>query len=457
MIHTYYQHKIEQVLAERSLRLAALRTPEQARRYVAEARRKVTSCFGPFPERTPLNARVTGTLALPGIQVEKVVFESRPHFPVTGLLYLPQDLSEPAPAVLGLCGHSPSGKAAPNYQIFCQALALKGFVVFMIDPIGQGERVQYLEAARGQGVDWCCEEHNMLGKQLRLCGDFFGDWRLWDAVRALDYLLGRPEVDPARVGVTGNSGGGTLSTYLNALDDRPTMAAISCFITSYQHNYDNELPADSEQIPPGILARRCDMADFIIARAPRPVLILGQQNDFFDPRGTRKAFEEVQRVYDLLGAGDRARLLIGPESHGYGVDNRQAMYGCFTEWAAVDVDGTEPAAVDPLSDDQLWCTEEGQVGRLPGTRRVYTFIQERAQALRTARGTASPAAFIPWLADRLAIPADRKVPYVRTPRRHVIERPDGLLNVSRFALRTEPHSEAMLLLIDPKPWYHLPP
>lgn len=77
-----------------------------------------------------------------------------------------------------------------------------------------------------------------------------GAWRAWDAVRGLDYLLSRPEVDTTRVGLTGNSGGGTMTTFVNALEDRLTMAAPSCYITTWVHNVENELPADSEQMPP---------------------------------------------------------------------------------------------------------------------------------------------------------------------------------------------------------------
>lgn len=458
-IHSYYREKMEEVVADRRRRLDAVRTREQALRYVSEVKGKISGCFSPFPDKTPLNAKITGTVEREGIRMEKVIFESRPGFPVTGVLYLPASPADALPAVLGLCGHSKNGKAEPNYQAFCQGLALKGFVVFIIDPISQGERVQYLDTERGQGVDWCCEEHNMLGKQLGLCGDFFGDWLVWDGIRALDYLLERPEVDPSRVGVTGNSGGGTMSTYLHLLDDRPKMTAISCFITSYWHNYNNELPADAEQIPPGILARGCDMADFLIARAPKPVMILGQKNDFFDPRGTREAYEEVRRIYALLGAEEAVRLFIGPDDHGYTQANRQAMYGFFAEHAAVEGGALEPKEVEPLPDAQVWCTKEGQAFRMPGTRKVVEFIQERAETLRAERVTPTAETLIPWLATRLDIPDVVAAPPLRTPKRRVIRDPDNpeiLRMVSRFALATEPDVESRLLLIDRKAWYHIP-
>ena len=107
---------------------------------------------------------------------------------------------------------------------------------------------------------------------------------------ALDYLLTREEVDPQQLGVTGLSGGGTQTAWLMALEDRWTMAAPACFITTLQHNADNELPADSEQCPPNFLKLRLDHSDCIAAMAPRPVILLAQEKDFFDVRGTVSAF-----------------------------------------------------------------------------------------------------------------------------------------------------------------------
>ena len=140
---------------------------------------------------------------------------------------------------------------------------------------------------------------DMMGNQMQLVGEFFGQWRLWDGIRGLDYLLSRPEADRTRVGVTGNSGGGTMTTYLTAFDDRFTMAAPGCFVTRYFCNLENELPSDSEQIPPGILAAGLDMADFFVAQIPRPTILLGQENDFFDVRGLRATFEELRRLYRI--------------------------------------------------------------------------------------------------------------------------------------------------------------
>ena len=105
-------------------------------------------------------------------------------------------------------------------------------------------------------------EHIYAGNQQFLVGEFFGAWRAWDGIRALDYLLTRPEVDPKHVGITGNSGGGTMTTWLCGVEPRWTMAAPSCFVTTFRRNLENELPADTEQCPPRVLALGLDHCGF---------------------------------------------------------------------------------------------------------------------------------------------------------------------------------------------------
>ena len=127
--------------------------------------------------------------------------------------------------------------------------------MLIFDPIGQGERLQYAHAElkpahRASASASTC----YAGNQQFLVGEFFGAWRAWDGIRALDYLLTRPEVDPKHVGITGNSGGGTMTTWLCGVEPRWTMAAPSCFVTTFRRNLENELPADTEQCPPHALA-----------------------------------------------------------------------------------------------------------------------------------------------------------------------------------------------------------
>lgn len=412
MIHEYYVKRVRALAAERAKTRAGVRTKAQAIQLRNEVRKKLQGCFGRLPERAPLKARTTGVVERRDYRIEKVVYESRPDFPVTANLYIPRQVCPPAPAVLGPCGHSWNGKAFVTYQTFVQNLARQGYVVLIYDPLSQGERLQYPEMRPSN----CCREHNMMGKQMALCGDFFGTWRLWDGIRSLDYLLSRAEVDATRVGVTGNSGGGTLTTYLTAFEERVTMAAPGCFVTQYLSNLENELPCDAEQIPPGILAAGLDQSDFFVAHMPRPTLLLGQNNDSFDQRGIEATYKELRRLYGILGAEDNIQLFIGSGNHGYSRELREAMYKFFNKHAGKTGQWQEKGPEQPEKEKTLWATPRGQVRFLNGARRVFDFTREKAEALAVFRGPLSERKLIERIVKRLNLPGSRGEPYYRVLR-----------------------------------------
>ena len=242
MVQEYFVERVREQEAKTIQRLDALKTKADAEDYVASVQKRIRESFGPEPERTPLNARITKTTDRDTYTIENVIFESRPGFLVTANLYVPKGITKPAPGVVGTCGHSHNGKAETAYQSFSQGLARKGYVVLIYDPIGQGERVQYsgadLKSTIGVGV----REHLHGGNQQFLVGENLAMWRAWDGIRALDYLLTRKEVDPNQVGVTGNSGGGTMTTWLCGVEPRWTMAAPSCFVTTFRRNNGERTP-----------------------------------------------------------------------------------------------------------------------------------------------------------------------------------------------------------------------
>ncbi|MEQ2005300.1 MAG: acetylxylan esterase [Limisphaerales bacterium] len=409
MMQEYYVARLREVERAANARRAALRTRADAEAYVRDVRLKTQLCFGPWPEKTPLNARLTGIVERDTYRIEKVIFESRPGFPVTANLYMPKGRGGKLPGVVGTCGHSPNGKAERNYQSFAQGLAGLGYICLIYDPFGQGERFQCvgpdLKPRRGTAA----AEHLHVGNQQYLVGEFVGTWMAWDGIRALDYLLTRPEVDPAHVGVTGNSGGGTQTTWLCAADSRWTMAAPSCFVTTFRRNLENELPADTEQCPPRALALGLDQADFIAAMAPRPVILLGGELDFFDARGLEEAFGRLKNLYRLLGAEENVQLFIGPNPHGYWQSNREAMYGWFNRQTKHSTISAEPA-VTIEQDEVLQCTARGQVGEAsPAT--VFTVTRDLARSLATKRARPKGAALRRALAGALKLPArDAAVP-----------------------------------------------
>ena len=143
MVQRYFVGRVRRAEQEGIKRMAALKTKADAENYVREVREKIRQSFGPFPQKTPLEPRVTGIVDRDTYRIEKVIFESRPGFLVTGNLYIPKGRKFPLPGVVGTCGHSTNGKAETAYQSFSQGLARMGYVVLIYDPIGQGERLQY--------------------------------------------------------------------------------------------------------------------------------------------------------------------------------------------------------------------------------------------------------------------------------------------------------------------------
>ncbi|UCF36106.1 MAG: acetylxylan esterase, partial [Acidobacteriota bacterium] len=383
MVQEFFVDQVRRVETEADQRRQALATKEDAERYVKEVRKKIQDSFGPWPAKTPLNPRITGVVERDSFKIEKVIFESRPNFLVTANLYIPTGREFPLPGVVGTCGHSSNGKAEGAYQSFAQGLVRQGYVVLLYDPIGQGERLQYpddeLKSEIGVGV----REHLYGGNQQFLVGEFFGAWRAWDGIRALDYLLTRPEVDPDRVGVTGNSGGGTMTTWLAGLDNRWAMAAPSCFVTTFRRNLENELPADTEQCPPRALALGLDHSDWLAAMAPRPTIILAKERDYFDARGAETSYWRLRKLYSLLGAEQNVGLFIGPTTHGYSQENREAMYRWFNQTNSISESGQEPALVME-EDETLQCTPEGQVSQM-GSRPIFEFTRDQSRQLAEQR------------------------------------------------------------------------
>jgi dienelactone hydrolase len=388
MVQEWFVKQVREAERKGNERRAAVKTKADAERYVADVRKRIAQSFGLFPKKTPLKPRVTGVVQRDAYHIENVIFESRPGFLVTANLYVPKGRKGKLPGVVGTCGHSNNGKAAGAYQSFAQGLARQGYVVLIYDPIGQGERLQYVDDKLKSKIGVGVREHLHAGNQQFLVGEFLGAWRAWDGIRALDYLLTRKEVDPQRVGVTGNSGGGTMTTWLCGLERRWSMAAPSCFVTTFRRNLENELPADTEQCPPKALALGLDHSDFIAAMAPKPVILLGKEKDFFDVRGLHEAYERLKRLYKLLGAEQNIALFVGPTYHGYSQENREAMYGWFNKATGVSKATKEPA-LKLEKDETLWCTPRGQVAGLK-SRTVFEFTREKAGLLATERKEKTP-------------------------------------------------------------------
>lgn len=389
----YLRRLARSALARREVAYEQLKTPEQISAYQQRMREFFLSQLGPLPDKTPLEARVVGRLGRDGYCIEKIIYESQPGVLVTALLYLP--MSEPPyPAVLVPCGHSQNGKAADAYQRACILLATNGMAAFCYDPIGQGERYQLLDAD-GQPRFAATTEHTLVGVGSILLGTNTAGYRIWDGMRAIDYLVARPDIDPERIGCTGISGGGTLTSYLTALDGRIACAAPGCYLTTLGRLIETIGPQDAEQNIHGQIAYGMDHADYVIMAGPRPTLLLAATRDFFDIEGTWQTFRQAKRIYTRLGYPERVELTEADADHGFSKPLRQSMVRWMRRWLL----GKDEPIVEPdleiLTDEQLRCSPRGQVMLMPGARSVFDlnveldrrFSRDRARVWGAAAGS----------------------------------------------------------------------
>lgn len=336
-------------------------SPQQWHRHATRLRDVFLNALGGLPERTPLNPRITGTIDMGEYRVEKLIIDSVPDFPVTGTVYVPKDIERPVPGVLIPSGHSATGRMIKAYQAVGIELALNGMVALGYDPVSQGERVQYYdEEEGGSRLVGCTVEHSQVDNQAALIGSNVARFRIWDGMRCLDYLESRPEVDPDRLGCTGNSGGGTLTTYLTALDDRIRVAVPSCYVTTLQARQESDNIADGEQNLFAQLEEGLDHMDMIAMAAPRAVRIDAAEEDYFPVEGTRETAEFCSRLYELLDVGDRFDLFVAPGGHGFSDALRHAAVEWFGQWFEMPIE--HPDVEEYLLDDEdLYATSTGQI------------------------------------------------------------------------------------------------
>ncbi len=383
MLPSYLDNIGLRMLEERKHRVEHLATIEDVNRRRTYLREQMLEDLGGFPDRTPLNARVVGVLERTGYRIEKIIFDSQPHFYVTANLYLPTTGRPPYPAILFPLGHERGGKTNPIWQQMLASLATKGFVALTWDPIGQGERLQiYDEDLRESKVGDSTTEHTVVGTQCMLVGDHLARYTIWDGMRALDYLLTRKEVDPARIGLTGNSGGGTHTAYIAALDDRIQVAAPSCYITSWRLMLDTIGPQDAEQTFPFWLQEGLDYPDYLYAFAPKPYLLLSAIRDFFPIAGARETFAEAQKVYSAIGAKEKLGMVEADDGHGYNKTRRLAAYDWFGRWLKGTGDTDPEPRIEMATPEELRCTPTGQVSTSLGGESVFTLNQKRLEKLK---------------------------------------------------------------------------
>ena len=268
--------------------------------YQKKIRKAFLDAIGGLPDsNTPLNAEITGVIKCDGYIIQKIIFQSRPKVYVTVNMYIPDNLTGKNAAVQFLCGHSREAKGYPEYQKVCQYLVNAGFIVLAQDPVGQGERFSYYNSeSKAFDVNWGVPEHDYAGIQCLAVGDGVSRYFVHDSMRGIDYLLSRPEVDPKRIGVTGNSGGGTQTSMMMLCDDRIAAAAPTTFIMNRSSYMYTGQAQDSEQIWKGFTSKGFDHEDILLAFAPKPLIVNAVTYDFFPIEGTRQSYNNVRHLWN---------------------------------------------------------------------------------------------------------------------------------------------------------------
>jgi len=381
MMSDYLTAIVDEQFAKRAALLGGLKTAEDWDRHAAFVRSSMAEWTGPLPERTPLNARVTGRIERDRYTLEKVLLESQPDFLVSANLYIPRDYPGPRPAVLNVIGHSAAGKGTEKVQRRAIAQARKGFVALVVDCIGQGERQveDYAHVHSPPG-----NAHQVVGTQAFIAGTHVFNFMVWDAIRAVDYLVSRPEVDPKRIACTGCSGGGMMTTYLLAFEPRITVAVPACNPCTWSHRVMANLSTDHEQVFFGAFAAGIDpRGDPLFCHVPKPLLIDATSDDNLNPPfGVWELGTWLYKAYSAHGEPHKFQTSMVKAPHGYNQEQREVAYAWMLKWLGGDSSDfmEEDFAVE--KEENTWCTAAGNVYRIPKSQSPHDLVLEYLETHR---------------------------------------------------------------------------
>ena len=360
-------------------------TPEALHARNRFVRQRFIEMIGGLPEKTPLNPTTVRVLKRDGYSVEVLMFQSRPDFWVTASLYVPSGTRGPFPGIISPCGHYGIGRLIPTYQTAYLNLVKNGFVVLAYDPIGQGERRQYWNPETGRselGLSDPVYEHSMAGQLLLLMGESLAQYRIWDGMRAIDYLLTRREVDHERIGCAGHSGGGTLTKFISALDERVKCAVVHEGGTANRWPVDLPLfsplgPSDAEQniFPAAVYG--IDHVDQQIAIAPRPLLVsIEHRSKSFDD-----AAASIGSAYRLLGVPDKFSTVSADSPHSWTYKLRLATADWFSRWFYGRPGPDREPVLVPEKPEDLYCTPNGSIRYSHQGETIWSLILKKQATL----------------------------------------------------------------------------
>lgn len=338
---------------------------EEWETYAAKLRKRIllSSALYPLPERTPLNAEISGRIEHEDYTVEKVRFEARPGFLVTGNLYRPVGKG-PFPGVANPHGHWQNGRMANEENGSlpgrCITLARMGMVAFSYDMIGYNDSLQF--------------KHRWGGQREKLWGLSPYAMQLWTSMRVVDFLQSLPDVDPDRIGCTGESGGGTQTFSLMSVDPRVKVAAP---VNMISHSMQGGCLCENAPI----LRLGNSNMEIGALMAPRPLLMISATGDW--TRETpRVEFPAIRSIYRLYGAEDRVENVHIKAPHNYNKASREAMYPFFAKWLLPDRKDwskfgkpfTEPAFKKEADEDLLVFPNKKLPDGLPSAEQIIAEV-----------------------------------------------------------------------------------
>lgn len=380
-LYLHLARQASDLLKKRADAVSAISSREGWMERQSFIRRELNDIIGPFPEKTPLNARIIRVIDKKDYRIEHIVFESQPGFYVTSSLFVPSGIKKGtrAPAIIYCSGHSEEGYRSAVYMHVILNLVSKGFVVFAFDPVGQGERLEYFDPQTGKSkAGGPTNEHSYPGAQAFISGSSQAYYMIWDGIRAVDYLISRKEVDPSRIGITGRSGGGTQSAYIAAYDDRIYAAAPENYITNYARLLQTIGPQDAEQNLFNLIARGLDHPDLLIVRAPKPTLMITTSSDMFSIQGAMETEREVSEVYRIFEKSGNFKRIEDDAGHASTRKNREAMYAFFMNNLSNPGDASDKDFEIP-SPEELKVTPTGQISTSYRTQTVFLLNRERSE------------------------------------------------------------------------------
>ena len=325
MTYNYLGSLRDQQYASRDRTLAKIKSWDDWLKWRREVLANIEHVVGRFPDEVgPLNPRVSVAFENEHIHIERLVYESRPKFYVTANVYVPKGgrKGEKFPAIVRVVGHWTTGRLGRSVVSECVDLALSGYFVLALDFTGHGERIY---TNHGHGSHEPTRNHYAIGAPCLLTGAYLANYFVHDVRRGLDYLATRPEVDMKRVVMTGSSGGGTLTSYVAAIDERITAAAPVSSLGCTRRAGGNY---DSEQVLYDYVRGLMDPEGRCALAAPRPLTVIREVRSEEINRRNLAAFERARRIYRLKGRGRLLTYVPTKYSHGYNEDH----YRLFRKW-----------------------------------------------------------------------------------------------------------------------------